>query len=225
MGTRLIRTIVFDFGNVVSYFDFRRTLDRLADHTDLGADAILAAYYETDLEDQYESGRLSTPAFLEQLRDVGQLRCGVDFLAEAWADIFRPNPEVCALLPILKPRYRLLLGSNTNELHAAQFRRQFAENLRYFDALVLSHEIGVRKPHPSFFEHCQKLAGCAAAECLFIDDLPANVAGAKALGWQGIVYTGIEYLRPRLREMGILPGEPKPGAPPGLPRRGSPRQG
>jgi putative hydrolase of the HAD superfamily len=203
----LIKTIVFDFGNVVGFFDYRPTLHRLAAHTDLCADALLAAYYEADLEEEYESGRLSTPAFLQRLIEIGKLRCSADDLAKAWADIFRPNPDVCALLPLIKPRHRLLLGSNTNDLHARQFRRQFAEPLRHFDALVLSHEIGVRKPRAGFFEHCRKLAGCSAEDCLFIDDLPANVEGATSLGWQGIVYTGIEDLQGRLRGLGVLQGD------------------
>jgi putative hydrolase of the HAD superfamily len=76
--------------------------------------------------------------------------------------------------------------------------------LRHFDALVLSHEIGVRKPKAGFFQHCQGLSGCAAEECLFIDDLPANVGGAQALGWQGIVYTPGNDLRQRLAALGIL---------------------
>jgi putative hydrolase of the HAD superfamily len=138
------------------------------------------------------------------LRAIGRLRCNDDYLARAWADIFRPNLEVCALLPVLKPRFRLLLGSNTNELHSRQFRRQFADHFRYLDALVLSHEVGVRKPQAGFFRHCQKLAGCGPEECLFIDDLPANVAGARTLGWQGIVYTGIEDLRAELKALGVL---------------------
>ena len=121
----------------------------------------------------------------------------------AVADIFRPNPDVCALLPVLKPHYRLLLGSNTNELHAVQFRRQFADVLRRFDHLVLSFEVGVRKPRAGIFENCQRLAGCPPQECLFIDDLPANVEGARACGWHGIVYTGIEDLRARMAALGI----------------------
>jgi putative hydrolase of the HAD superfamily len=201
----LIRTIVFDFGNVIGFFDHRLTLERLTAHTDLSADAMRAAFYGADLEDAYEAGRLSTPLFLQRLREIGKLRCTADYLAAAWADIFRPNPDVCALLPHLKSRYRLLLGSNTNELHSRQFRRQFAEHLGHFDALVLSHEIGVRKPRAGFFQHCQRLAGCASGECLFIDDLPANVAGARALGWHGVVYTGIEDLRERLTGLGVLP--------------------
>src|SRR5439155_9754485 len=109
-----------------------------------------------------------------------------------------PNHEVIALLPRLKPHYRLLLGSNTNALHSQQFCRQFADALRYFDALVFSHEVGACKPIGAFFEHCRRLAGCAAAECVFIDDLPANVAGALACGWHGIRYTDAPALQEQL---------------------------
>ena len=73
----------------------------------------------------------------------------------------------------------------------------------YFDALVLSHQVGLRKPRPEMFAHALQLARCRAEECLLIDDLPANVAGAKACGWQGIVYRGAEELRRELAEHGV----------------------
>jgi putative hydrolase of the HAD superfamily len=202
----VIQTIVFDFGNVVGFFDYGRTLERLRRHTDLTAEDIRAAVSAAELEDAYESGRLSTADFLARLRDVCRLRCGEQELRDAWSDIFWPNEEVCAIIPRLKPRYRLLLGSNTNELHAAQFRRQFAETFRHLDALVLSHEVGARKPWPAFFEHCQRLAGCDPASCVFIDDLPANVEGARACGWHGIAYATTPDLRARLAALGVQVG-------------------
>jgi putative hydrolase of the HAD superfamily len=162
-----------------------------------------AAIYNGDLEDAIESGRLSIPDFLAHFRKVCRLSCDDEVLAAACADIFRPNEEVCALIPQLRGRYRLLLGSNTNPLHARQFRRQFADVLGHFDALVLSHEIGVRKPRAGFFEHCRDVADCAPHECLFIDDLPANVEGAKACGWHGIVYRRGQDLRADLTALGI----------------------
>jgi putative hydrolase of the HAD superfamily len=198
-----MRAIVFDFGNVVGFFDHYQTLNKLTAHTDMTAQAMYAAVFDSDLEDAFESGRLTVPQFLGRFRELCGLRCEDEYLNAACADIFRPNPEVCALLPRLKPHYRLLLGSNTNELHAVQFRRQFADVLRYFDHLVLSFEIGVRKPRPGFFEHCQRLAGCPPQECLFIDDLPANVEGARACGWHGIVYKGIDDLGGQLKALGI----------------------
>jgi putative hydrolase of the HAD superfamily len=198
-----IKTIVFDFGRVVGFFDHDLTSRRLAAHGYLPAEAYHNILFGRSLEDDYESGRISTDEFLRQVRDACRLTCSDEIIAAAWADIFWPNPEICALLPQLKPHYRLLLGSNTNELHARQFLRQFSDWLRPFDALVLSYEIGVRKPKRGFFEHCSRLAECAPAECLFIDDLPANVAGARACDWRGIVYTNFVDFCNELTALGI----------------------
>jgi len=198
-----IKTIVFDFGNVVSFFDHRLTTNRLAAHAGIPAEALHAFLFGTPLEEEYESGKLTTAEFLSRIRETCKLSCADEVIAEAWADVFHLNEAISGLLPKLKPHHRLLLGSNTNDLHAQQFRRQFAEILEHFDALVLSHEIGVRKPQPGFFEHCQRLAGNTAAESLFIDDLPANVAGARACGWHGIVYTGIAQLHDELAALNV----------------------
>jgi putative hydrolase of the HAD superfamily len=198
-----MKAIVFDFGNVLGFFDHFQTLNKLTRYTDLTPQAMYDAIYDTDLEDAVESGRLSIPEFLQRVRQLCRLSCDDEVLAAACADIFWPNEEVCALVPALAGRYRLLLGSNTNALHAPQFRRQFADVLRHFDALVLSHEIGVRKPRAAFFDHCRRLANCRPEECVFIDDLVVNVEGARACGWQGIVYRRGDDLRARLETMGI----------------------
>lgn len=203
-GRAGIAAIVFDFGNVVGFFDHRRTTQRLLAHSELAADTLHGQLFGGALEDDYESGRLTTPEFLARVREVCRLCCPPETVAAAWADIFWPNEEVAALLPLLKPRYRLLLGSNTNDLHARHFLRQFADTLRHFDHVVLSHQVGARKPKPAFFHHCQRLAGCPAEACLFIDDLPANVAGARACGWDGIVYSNGDALRQELQARGLL---------------------
>jgi FMN phosphatase YigB (HAD superfamily) len=198
-----IKTLIFDFGQVVGHFDHRLTTKRLAAFTELPADELHAQLFGSSLEDDYESGRLSTPGFLRILRETCRLTCPDEVLAAAWADIFWPNPDVCSLIPRVKAHHSLLLASNTNQLHAQQFCTQFADTLRHFDAIVLSHKIGVRKPRAAFFEHCQELGQCAAEECLFIDDLPANVAGAEAYGFHAICYSGIDDLLVSLDAFGI----------------------
>jgi putative hydrolase of the HAD superfamily len=197
-------TIVFDFGNVLGLFDYRRSLERLASHSDMSPAEMYAELSASSLWEEYETGRMSSAEFLGRIRALFRLTCNDDLISEAWSDIFEPNVEVCELAASLTPRYRLLLGSNTNELHAAWFRRQFAGTLRHFDHLVLSHEIGVRKPHADFFEHCRRLAGVKPDQCLFIDDSPANIEGARACGWHAILYRNSDELRLRMREMGVL---------------------
>jgi putative hydrolase of the HAD superfamily len=199
----MIKTIVFDFGNVLGFFDYGLTTARLARHSPLPADAIRKLVYGGELEDAYESGAISSAEFLRRVRDACGLTCPDDVLAPAFADMFWLNEAVCDLVPRLKPHYRLLMGSNTNELHSRHFLAQFADTVRHFDGLVLSHEVGARKPRPEFYQHAQRLAGCAAGECLFIDDLPPNVAAARALGWQGIVYSRETDLPAELARRGV----------------------
>jgi putative hydrolase of the HAD superfamily len=198
-----ITTIVFDFGNVLGFFSHRKAAEQLAVYSPLSADDILQRYLDPRLEDDFETGRMSLPAFRDLVRQRCRVTCGDEQLDLAIADMFTRNDEVCALVPALKPRYRLVLLSNTNELHVRHFRRQFADTLQHFDALVFSHEVGLRKPYPEIYTRCCELGACTAAQSLFIDDMAANIDAARARGWQGIVYHPGLDLRRELRALGI----------------------
>lgn len=198
-----MRTLIFDFGNVLGFFDHNRTLAKVQAHTHLGREEMYQAVYTGDLEERFERGIISEPDFLCQVLKLWNLRCTEDILAEAIADIFHPNPEICALIPRLAGRYRLVLGSNTNILHARRFRAQFAPILEHFQHLVLSHEIGARKPQQPFFQECLRHAQAKPAECLFIDDLTANIAGARQAGMEGLVYQPRNGFFEKLGALGV----------------------
>jgi FMN phosphatase YigB (HAD superfamily) len=204
IGTRTMKTIIFDFGNVIGFVDHRRGLEKLRPFTTLTPEAMLASAYDGELEDRFERGSMTPLAFLEQAHQLWQLRCDIEFLAEAFGDIFCPNPEVCDLVPKLARHHRILLGSNTNAIHSQRFTMQFADVLSHFDSLVLSHEIGARKPAAEFFRHCHDLADAQTSECVFVDDLVANIEGARAFGFHGIVYRPHANLAESLRSLGAM---------------------
>jgi HAD superfamily hydrolase (TIGR01509 family) len=56
-----------------------------------------------------------------------------------------------------------------------------------FDVVVLSSEVGMVKPHPEIYELVAERLGVASGECIMIDDLPTNTAGAEAAGMQSKV--------------------------------------
>jgi glucose-1-phosphatase len=200
----MIETLAFDFGRVIGFFDHGRTFAKLAAYTDMSAADMFAAVYDGELEDEFESGNIDEQEFLRWFRFLCRLRCDEAYLAAAIADIFWPNEPLCALIPQLKQRYRLVLGSNTNPIHARRFLSQFADTLRHFDAMVLSFEIGARKPGGEFYEQLIRAAACPPERCVFVDDLSANVDGACACGLKGIVYTSMESLRTALSKLGVL---------------------
>jgi putative hydrolase of the HAD superfamily len=61
-----------------------------------------------------------------------------------------------------------------------------------FDAVVISGEIGMRKPDPEIYQYTVKLLGCEPGEVVFVDDLPVNVRGAVTAGLVGVVHRGYE---------------------------------
>jgi putative hydrolase of the HAD superfamily len=58
-----------------------------------------------------------------------------------------------------------------------------------FDTVVLSGEVGMRKPEEEIFRHAARTLGLPPQECVFVDDMPANVAAAQACGMTGVLHT------------------------------------
>jgi glucose-1-phosphatase len=192
-----LRCLIVDFGNVIAFFDHHKAavqLARLA-AAPLDPQVVYDAIFRTPLEADYDSGRLSSAAFLTRLRDDLQLRGDDREIADAWSDIYHPNAAIAALVRDARRHgTRLVLASNTNELHYNWFRPAFADVLDLFDAEVLSFNVGCRKPDERFFEAC--IHACLdrlPAECLYVDDRAGFIDAAAACGLPGVVYRpGIE---------------------------------
>jgi putative hydrolase of the HAD superfamily len=58
-----------------------------------------------------------------------------------------------------------------------------------FDAVVISGEVGMRKPEAGIFLRAADALGLAPAQCVFIDDMEANVAAATDLGMTAVLHT------------------------------------
>jgi putative hydrolase of the HAD superfamily len=58
-----------------------------------------------------------------------------------------------------------------------------------FDVVVISGEVGMRKPEEAIFRHAARALGLEPRECVFIDDVEANVAAAAACGMTSLLHT------------------------------------
>ena len=114
-------------------------------------------------------------------------------LSAAWDEIMPKveswvsYPETESVLEILKEReFKLGVVSNATDL----VRRVF-DNLgltKYFDFLVISDEVGVRKPSPKIFHLAMEMAGTSPGRSLFVGDkLATDVAGAKRVGMNAVL--------------------------------------
>jgi putative hydrolase of the HAD superfamily len=71
-------------------------------------------------------------------------------------------------------------GMISNSWGAATYDRTLLTEL--FDGVVISGDVGVRKPAPEIYEMGARAVELAPAECVFVDDLPFNLKPARELG-------------------------------------------
>jgi putative hydrolase of the HAD superfamily len=120
-------------------------------------------------------------------------------------------PAMYQLLGLLRGAgYRTALLSNSWGLY--DYRRADFPDL--FDAVVISGEVGMRKPEPEIFHHAAAALNLSPAECVFIDDVAANIAAAIACGMTGIHHTAPDLTTAALEELLGLPLTTEPPATP-----------
>jgi HAD superfamily hydrolase (TIGR01509 family) len=138
------------------------------------------------MDEAYELHEIGAIDFAEYARRQGQ-HFAIDMpltdWQEGWNAIWTaPYAKVVALLPELAKHYDLFAFSNTNAVHAESFCGRYPEALAHFHRMFLSHEVGVRKPHPAAFMHVCEQINTPPRDVLFIDDSAENIEGALTAG-------------------------------------------
>jgi epoxide hydrolase-like predicted phosphatase len=98
------------------------------------------------------------------------------------------GPEVPMIEAVRRARgagVRTVLVSNSWGVH--RYPRELFEQI--FDGLVISGEVGMRKPAPAMYELAAELAGVAPVRCVYVDDLPHNLTPAQELGMATVHHT------------------------------------
>lgn len=201
----MIRAVVFDLGRVLLWFDNGLFLRRLAERSGRTLDEVRAiAHEKLDLIRGFDRGEIAAEDFRAGIGAALGLELEAGEFWPAYADIFSVHaPGLEAARRLRRTNgLKLVLLSNTDPVRYAFVRDRFPE-IQFFDAYVLSYEVRLLKPERGIYLEAARRAGCPPGECVFIDDLAENVAGAEAAGMAGIVYTPETDLPAALRRLGI----------------------
>lgn len=77
-------------------------------------------------------------------------------------------------------------------------RFEDGELTKYFDAVVVSGDIGFAKPEPQAYETAAERLGLRLDQCVMIDDKQEFCEAAQAVGMQAIHYQGLDRLKTEL---------------------------
>lgn len=179
----MIKTIIFDFGDVFINLDKEGTNRKLKEMNieDL-PESMMAKNRD------YEQGFVTSDEISEHYRTHFPNLGKEDFL-DSWNSMLLEFPQYRFkfIQKLAKEKdYQLILLSNTNDNHISYIKNNvpfFKDFKDCFDAFYLSHEMGMRKPDPEIFEYILEQHDLKAENCLFIDDTSENTEAAKNLGF------------------------------------------
>ena len=197
-----IKALLFDMGNVLIFFDARRSSKAFSEAVGVPEDKIWQAFFVSDLERSYTRGEISSEEFFQRVSEHFPGKIDFATFARLWNDIFTENQEMVELLKKLKKHYPLYLISNTNDLHFEYVKSKFGI-LHHFTQCFPSHLVGHRKPDQGMFEHVLREVRLRPEETVFIDDVLEFVEAAKRLGIFGIQFTSQPTLETELKRIGI----------------------
>lgn len=210
-----LRALVVDWGGVLTG-DVHSAVQRWADAEAIDQEAYAAAMRDWFGEQVGLEARVNPIHALER----GEMTLP-DFEVRLAAELDRRTGRAHDPSGLLN---RMIAGLGHAEDMAALVRRAHDAGLRtallsnswgneyprdgwddMFDVVVISGEVGMRKPEPRIFEHTTELLGVEPGECVFVDDIEANIAAAVALGWVGVLHTGYETTRLELEALFDVP--------------------
>lgn len=167
-------------GVLVRYQRAQRVL-HLAQALDVTPAAVQAALFDSGLEAAHDNGTLQGPAYLARLGACLGRTVDVPSWIAARQAASHPQHAVLQRLQVLQLPLAVL--TNNGALMAQALPTLLPELFPALQGRVFcSADFGLRKPEPAVFLRTLDVLGVAPSRTLFVDDLFANVRGARAAG-------------------------------------------
>jgi len=177
----MIKTIIFDLGNVIVNFDETNIFNAWAAASSKTVTEVIKYFNNSSARKSFERGEISPRQFYDNtLKELG-MKMGFNAFKKVWNEIFTLNRDVEKIIKSLKGKYRLVLLSNTNVWQYEYIKENY-KIVDIFDAYVLSYEAGCRKPNPMIYINALKKAKTMPFNCAYFDDIREFVNVAKMMG-------------------------------------------
>lgn len=200
----MTRTVIFDIGGVLIDWNPKHLYSKLL-QDEAAIEAFLGEIGFDEWNRRLDAGGLWEPAIAELVARHPHHRALIEAAHHRWHEMLPGDiPGTVAVLERLSeqgvPLYAI---TNYSTEKWVETRARFPF-FKHFRDIVVSGDEKMLKPDLAIFHLCLQRNGLAADGCVFIDDVPRNVAGAKSAGIDAILFETPEKLADDLTARGLL---------------------
>ncbi len=202
-----ISTIISDLGGVLVNVDHSNMYAELSRYSSLPAEEIARHFNPRvlkGLEIELGTGKLSPNRFYELMcQELKLKRLSFVEFERIYSSLFSAKKDTLKLIRALSKKYAIAMLSNTNEIHYSYWLKVLGKDANLFKELILSFQVGLRKPDPKIFLETAKRLGAEPQQCVFIDDVEEYADAARKVGMRGLRFVSSQQLKDDLAKLGV----------------------
>ncbi len=199
----MIRGIIFDIGGVLVDVKIKSFLKQFVRESGMTKEQLYSMIIMGGEWESFEKGLITEEQLKQRIeRDHGIKPMLMNKMENGWRNSIKPKKETIELAKRLSKRYKLVALSNVDENTTMRCFNKF-DFYQYFDEVILSWKVHMRKPEPEIYQYVLKRMKLRAEEVVFIDNYPVNLPAAKRMGIHTILFKNTDQLKSDLRRLGI----------------------
>lgn len=193
--------IIFDFGGVLIDWNPDAIVRAVFEDEEIGQRVKREVFQHPDWLEMDRGTLTEEEAIPHFARRVGLPEETIIALLQTADRMLLPKLDTVELLRELHGKGHPIFGlSNIPSERFDNLREQY-DFWDLFSGFVISGKIRMVKPHREIYEYLLETHALDPATCIFLDDLPANIESAGAVGIRGVVFTDAESCRVELNRL------------------------
>lgn len=201
----MIDTVIFDIGNVLAAFCWREFLEQMG-YEEQTREALGKALFLSKNWAENDRGVVPHEEMVRRfIKDAPEYEKEILECFEKIEGVVEPYSYSLDWIRRLKAKgFRVYALSNYPERLYEVTRKQKLSFLDEMDGAVISYQVKLLKPDREIYEYLLDKYQLDPERAVFIDDLKANVEGARKAGLSAVLFTDRETVLKKLEELGVF---------------------